>query len=118
MEKAAIEEMKHAEKITDRMLDLGLDPGGYRVDPIPHWSLDLRESIQKNIDLEVEAIELYNDAIDICIEVKDHVTRQLLEPILNDEEEHKLQFELFLEIFDRIGSDKGMMGMMQLLGQK
>lgn len=118
LEKAAIEEMKHAEVITDRMMDMGLDPKGYKVDPIPHWSLDLKESIRKNIDLEVEAIDLYNDAINICIEEKDHVTRQLLEPILNDEEEHKLQFELFLEIFEKIGDDKGVMGLMQILGQK
>ena len=118
LEKAAIEEMKHAEVITDRMLDMGLDPKGYRVDPIPHWSLDLRESIQKNIDLEVEAIELYNEAIDVCITEKDHITRQLLEPILNDEEEHRLQFETILEAFDKMGDKKELFGLLTILESK
>ena len=114
MEKAAVEEMKHAEKITDLMMDMGLDPGGYKVGPIPHWSLIPLEMLRSDVQLEIEAIKVYNEAIGACIADNDHITRQLLEKLLLDEEGHRLEFEKFLEIMEKVGDKKGaMFGLLQ-----
>ncbi len=118
LEKSAIQEMKHAEELTDRMLDMGLDPKGYKVDPIPHWSLNLQESIKKNVDLEIEAIKMYDDAIDLCLKEKDHLTRQLLDNIIKDEEGHRLQFEAILDAMEKIGDQKGLYGLIHILEAK
>jgi bacterioferritin len=118
MEKAAVEEMKHAEKITDLMLDMDIDPKGYKIGPKPNWSLNPTEMLKADFQLEVEAIKTYNSAIAICITEKDHITRQLLDKILLEEEVHRLQFEKFLEIVEKVGDMKGaMIGLMQALGK-
>ncbi len=118
LEKAAIEEMKHAEKITDRMMDMGLDPKGYKTDQSPHWSLDLRECIKRDMELEISAIKLYNETIDLCIQEKDHINRQLLEEIILDEERHKLTFEQILESIDKIGNQHSLYGLLHILESK
>lgn len=115
LEKAAIEEMKHAEKITDRLLDMGENPGGYNISEVPHWGLDLKECLKKDADLEVSAISLYNDAIDICVKEKDHLNRQLLDEIIKDEEGHRLAFEKLYEAMVLLGNDKPAFGLIQVL---
>jgi|GEM_PF-799129 len=118
LEKSAIQEMKHAEELTDRMLDMGIDPKGYKTDTVPHWSLNLLESMKNNAALEVEAIKLYNEAIDLCLKEKDHLTRQLLEKIIKDEEGHRLQFEAIVEAMEKIGDQKGFYGLLHILEAK
>jgi bacterioferritin len=117
LEKSAIEEMKHAEKITDRMLDMDLDPKGYNIADAPHWSMESVEMLKVDRDLEISAIKLYNDAIALCVEEKDHINRQLLDEILLDEEGHRLKFDNLLEAMEKIGDLKGgLVGMIQALG--
>jgi len=116
LEKIAIEEMKHAEDLTDRLLDLETNPGGYKAKPAPHWGLAPLENLKKDIALEIEAIKEYNDAIDLCVKEKDHITRQLLDRILADEEKHKLRLQDFHNALEKVGDMKGaMIGLMQAL---
>jgi len=87
IEKRAIDEMKHAEKHIGRILFLEGKPVVSELNKI-HIG-DNVETFHKN-DWEAEngAIQAYNDAIKLSVEVGDNGTREMLEDILKDEEDH------------------------------
>src|SRR5512133_1495569 len=89
-EDIAIEEMKHAEKLAERLDLLGGVPTT-SPDPIKVGG-DLKQMIQNNLEAEDGAISLYKEAIRLSIEVNDPVTRLMYEEILGDEEEHQKAF--------------------------
>lgn len=90
-EETAIDEMKHAEAFAERLDLLGGVPTT-TPDPIKVGGT-LREMIQFDLQAEVEAIELYKEAIRIAIDAKDPVTRLMYEEILETEEEHWKTFQ-------------------------
>ncbi|MER8149819.1 ferritin-like domain-containing protein, partial [Acinetobacter baumannii] len=61
------------------------------------------EMLACDLKLENEAIPLLREAIAHCEHVKDYVTRDLLEDILESEEEHLDWLETQLELIDKIG---------------
>ena len=87
IEKRAIDEMKHAESLIGRILFLEGKPTVSKLNKIT-----IGESVeiqQKNdIAAETGAIKAYNDGIKLCVELGDNGTRELLESILKDEEDH------------------------------
>lgn len=89
-EDIAIEEMKHAEKLAERLDLLGGVPTT-SPDPIKVGG-DLKQMIQNNLEAEDGAIALYKQAIRLSIEVNDPVTRLMYEEILGDEEDHQKSF--------------------------
>ncbi len=91
----AIEEMKHAEAIAERLAYLGGTPTT-KPDPI-FVGESLREMIERDKKDEESAIELYNQIIDKAREERDNTTRRLFEQILADEEEHHDVFTGLLE---------------------
>jgi bacterioferritin len=101
-EKRAIDEMKHAEKLIGRLLFLEGKPMVSKLNPI-HIG-DAVEAQHKN-DLEAEtgAIKAYNDAIKLCSDLGDNGTRELLEDILEDEEEHLDWLEAQLDQISQVG---------------
>ena len=86
-EKRAIDEMKHAEKLIGRILFLEGMPTVSNLNKI-----SIGENVEKQLAndhaAELDAIKAYNDAIVLAGEVKDYATRDLLQQILNDEDEH------------------------------
>src|SRR3954447_26617188 len=80
-------EMKHAEKLIDRILFLDGTPEIARYDVI-RVGTDVREQLQNDLKLEMGGVVLYNEAIELCSRVKDNGTREVLEPILTESEEH------------------------------
>ncbi|RME81706.1 MAG: bacterioferritin [Planctomycetota bacterium] len=97
-----IGEMKHAEKLAQRVLFLGGRPANSLLHPV-FSSPDIKENLQKNLEHEKEAIERLNKAIQICIEEGDHGSRQLLDEILKDEEEHVDELENAIEFLEKMG---------------
>lgn len=94
-EDIAIEEMKHAEKIAQRLFYLGGIP---TTKPSPiNVGKTLSEMVEKDLESENEAIELYLEIIRIAQEEKDTTTRLLFEEILTEEEEHKHTFTILLK---------------------
>ena len=91
----AIEEMKHAEAFAERLDLLGGVPTT-SPDPIKVGGT-LEEMVEFDMQAEVEAVEMYKEAIQIAIEVKDPVTRLMYEEILETEEEHWKTFKDLLE---------------------
>ena len=94
-EDIAIEEMKHAEKIAERLFYLGGIP---TVKPTPIIvGGSLENMVEKDLEAENEAIELYREIIDLAAEKEDSTTRLLFEEILTEEEKHKHTFTILLK---------------------
>jgi len=98
----SIDEMKHADKLSERILFLDGLPnfqmlGKLRIGENP------RELLQCDLALEYEALPLLRDAIAHCEAVSDYVSRQLFADILESEEEHIDWIETQLSVIDRIG---------------
>ncbi len=86
----AIQEMKHAEDIAERLDYLGGDP---TTQPAPiKVGKTLEEMIRNDIEAEEEAISLYREIIKTAVEEGDYVTERLFKQILQDEEEHHDEF--------------------------
>lgn len=94
-EDIAIEEMKHAEKIAERLFYLGGIP---TTKPTPiKVGGSLKEMIEANLKAENEAIEMYTRIIELASEKGDSTTRLMFEEILTEEEEHKHTFTILLK---------------------
>jgi len=102
IEKRAIDEMKHAEKLIGRIIFL---EGRPIVNNLNKINIGQTVDTQHNNDHEAEetAIKAYNDAIKLAVEVGDNGTRDLFEEILEDEEEHIDWIESQLDQIDQMG---------------
>ncbi len=100
--KESIDEMKHADKLAERILFLEGLPnfqalGKLRIGENP------RELLECDLALESEGLPLLREAIAYCESVGDYVTRNLLSDILDSEEEHVDWIETQLSVIERIG---------------
>jgi bacterioferritin len=87
IEKRAIDEMKHAEKLIGRILFLEGTPIVSELKKILIGA-DVPRQVENDRIAEEGAIKAYNDAIILAGEVKDYATRDMLQSILNDEDQH------------------------------
>ena len=95
-EDIAVEEMKHAEAIAERLYYLGGTP---TTAPTPILvGGELKKMLKADLDAENEAIDMYKGIIKDAIADSDPVTRLLFEQILSDEEDHADQFMTTLGI--------------------
>lgn len=100
--KASIDEMKHADKLSERILFLEGLPnfqtlGKLRIGENPC------ELLQCDLALEYEALPLLREAVAYCETAGDYVSRHLLADILASEEEHIDWIETQLSVIERIG---------------
>ena len=102
VEKRAIDEMKHAEKLIGRILFLEGTPVVSDLKKI-HIGEDVEKQYKNDWDAEFGAIKAYNDAIKQAAELGDNGTRDFLQSILNDEEEHLDWLETQMEQIKQIG---------------
>ena len=98
----SIDEMKHADKLSERILVLDGLPnfqalGKLRIGENP------REVLNADLALELDALPLLRDAIKHCESVNDYVSRKLFADILESEEEHIDWIETQLALIERIG---------------
>jgi bacterioferritin len=85
--KESIDEMKHADWLSERILFL---------EGLPNFQMlgrlrigeNVEEVLHSDLELEKEAIPLLRDAIEHCEKVRDYVSRDLFKRILENEEEH------------------------------
>src|SRR5579872_5144967 len=80
-------EMKHAEKLIDRILFLDGVPEIARYDVI-RVGTDVKEQFENDLKLETSGVACYNELVNLCIQVKDNGTHRLALEILHDSEEH------------------------------
>ena len=102
-EKRAIDEMKHAEKLIARILFLEGRPTVSLLKEI-YIGQDVENQHKNDLQSEYGAVKSYNDGIKLAIEVADGGTRELLEHILKDEEDHVDWLEAQLDQIKQMGT--------------
>jgi bacterioferritin len=98
----SIGEMKHATKLIDRILFLEGVPEIARYDVI-RAGTDVKEQFEFDLQLETSGVKHYNQAIAVCTQHGDHGTRELIEPILTESEEHVDWLETQLGLIASVG---------------
>ena len=98
----SIDEMKHAERITERILFLGGLPNYQKLLPL-RIGQTVREQFEADLAVEMEVVDRLRPGITMCREKGDMTTANLFEKILADEEEHIDYLETNLELMDRLG---------------
>src|ERR1039457_3337839 len=87
IQKRAIVEMKHAEKLIGRIIFLQGIPIVSELQKM-HIGADVPKMFANDHAAEIDAVEQYNAGIVVCGTAKDFATREVLEHILNDEDTH------------------------------
>jgi bacterioferritin len=87
IQKRAINEMKHAEMLIGRIIFLEGIPVVNELEDM-HIGADVSKMFANDHEAELDAVKRYNASIEICGNVKDYATREILERILNDEDGH------------------------------
>ena len=98
----SIEEMKHADRVIERILFLDGVPNMQRLSPVSVGE-DPIEQHKLDLQLEIDAYRRLNDAIALCVSNADNGTRELLERILLEEEESIDWHEAQLHLIDELG---------------
>lgn len=102
IEKRAITEMRHAEKLIARILFLEGLPIVSNLNPM-HIGADVEAQLRNDWKAEEGAVKTYNEAVRLCVEVGDNGSRALFESILADEEEHIDWIETQLDQIQQMG---------------
>lgn len=95
-------EMKHAEQIIERILFLDGVPEIARYDVI-RVGANIKEQFENDLQLEMGGVKKYNAAIELCTRLGDNGTREMLEPILTESEEHVDWLETQLGLIGTVG---------------
>ena len=102
IEKRAIDEMKHAEKLIARILFLDGIPIVSNLNKL-HIGAVVEKMHANDRDAEEMAVKGYNETIRLAVEVGDNGTREMLEAILKDEEDHVDWLEAQLDQIKQMG---------------
>ncbi len=101
----SIDEMKHADRVIERILYLDGIPNMQRMNPVKVGE-DPIEQHRLDLELEKEAVERLNKGIALARDKADNGTRELLESILTDEEESVDWHETQLHLVNEIGKER------------
>jgi bacterioferritin len=102
VEKRAIDEMKHAEKLIGRVIFLEGKPIVTNLNEI-NIGPEVEAQIKNDWAAEDGAVKAYNEGIRLAVEVGDNGSRELLESILKDEEAHIDWLEAQLDQIKQMG---------------
>ena len=109
----SIEEMTHAERLTDRILFLEGLPNYQKLLAL-RIGQTVREQFEADMAIELEVVERLRPAAAYCDEVGDRVSKALFEEILANEEEHIDYLETQLDLLQTLGEP---LYLTQLLGE-
>jgi bacterioferritin len=99
----AIVEMRHAEKLAERILFLKGEPTS-DPDLQPKKGQQIPELLATDFELENKAIKMYNEGALVCASEKDQKSKDLLEELLGEEEDHLNTFENIKNHVDKLGA--------------
>lgn len=104
LKKQSIDEMKHAEALTERILFLDGSP---TMKPLELTiGKNVQEMLEGDLALELGAVKDYNAAIQLCVAEKDNGSRDLFVKLLLDEEGHVDWLEAQLHMIKEVGCER------------
>lgn len=98
----SITEMKHAEKLIERILFLEGTPVVSKLNVI-RIGADVPKQLTHDLVAEMIAVKNYNSAIKVAMEAGDNATKEMLEAILKDEDGHVNQIEEKMDQIKQMG---------------
>ena len=98
----AIEEMKHAEGLIERIIFFDSTPH-VDVGLKPQLGSNVQQQMEINLKDEQDAVRHYNQAVKICVEARDEGSRTLFERMIQDEERHVDYLEAQLHSIKEMG---------------
>jgi bacterioferritin len=104
IKKQAIDEMRHAEGLIERILFLEGTPN-VDVMPGPQIGGNVKAQLENDLAGELGAVRQYNAAVKICTDAGDNGSRELFEKMVGDEEGHANWLEGQLFMIDQTGLD-------------
>ena len=110
--KTSVEEMKHAEKLIERLLYLEGTPN---LNELPKLTIgkDVKQQLQNDLALELSAVAAYNGALAAARKAGDNGSADLLQGILEDEEGHVDFLETQLGLIEQLGLENYLAQQMQ-----
>src|SRR5437773_1197807 len=105
IKKQSIDEMKHAELLIERILFLDGTPSLTELMKLSVGQ-NVREQIESDLKLEIEAVGLYNRAVQLARDEGDNASRELFERLLKDEESHVDWLEAQIHQIGEIGYER------------
>ena len=104
IKKQSIDEMKHAEELMERLLFLDATPS---MEPMElNVGQNVKAQLEADLKLEVNAVGMYNKAVQIARENGDDQSRELFSKLLKDEEEHVDWLEAQLHQIKEMGYER------------
>lgn len=104
IKKQSIDEMKHAEQLIERLLFLDATP------KMEYMELsvgsNVKAQLEADLKLEVNAVEMYNNAVKVSREANDDASRELFSTLLKDEELHVDWLEAQLHQIKEMGYER------------
>ena len=98
----SIDEMRHAEVLTDRILFLEGLPNFQRLSPL-RIGENVKEQFECDMKIEVEAVDRLRRGIEYMRSIGDVTSANIFEEILKDEEHHVDYLETQLELMEKLG---------------
>jgi len=92
LRREAVEEMTHAERLMERLIQLGVAPSAGNLPPA-RLGANVDALLSADRNLEVDAVRLYQEALAHAKRMRDTVSAALLEDILSEEMAHVLELE-------------------------
>jgi bacterioferritin len=104
IKKQSIDEMKHAEELIERLLFLDATPNMEPMDL--NVGQSVKAQLEADLKLEVNAVGMYNKAVQIAREQGDDQSRELFSKLLKDEETHVDWLEAQLHQIKEMGYER------------
>jgi bacterioferritin len=98
----SIDEMKHADRFSERILFLEGLPNFQALGRL-RIGETVEEILNADLEAEYEAVEMYRNGVQACEAAKDYVSRDLFAEVLRDEERHVDLIETQLEMIKHVG---------------
>lgn len=105
IKKESIDEMKHAEALIERILFLDGSPNLTELMKLAIGS-NVKDQLESDLRLEIDAVAMYNHAVEVARQEGDNVSSELFERLLKDEEGHVDWLEAQLHLIQEIGYER------------